>query len=93
MSQYALIIDGVVNGIADKPRSTTVGSWLPLVEDPTTYSPYGDRVPWKYKVLKTKVARYWQARPAPPSRAEIDALNDAVTKVALHILAGGDQSA
>lgn len=86
MGQYALVIDGVVNGIADNPRPLSVGSWLPLIEDPATYSPYGDVIPAGFTVTDTQVTRHWQPKPQPPNQAQFDALTDAVTALTLNAL-------
>lgn len=62
---YALVIEGVVSLTSKKPRPTAVGEWLPLVEDETTFSTFGEQTPNGFTVEKKHVVRHWRQVESP----------------------------
>lgn len=60
---YALVAYGEVNGVSRSKRKTSIGKWLPLIEDPKSFSPIEAQHPVGFTVQKTRVIRHWKTNP------------------------------
>ena len=86
---YALVANGAVNAVSRTTYTTSGGEWLPLMEDPATYSPSQDQQIASYTVESDRVIRHWRATPRPLTaddlagiQAQAAALAGALTIVA-----------
>ena len=61
---YALVIEGVVSLTSKRPKLSDTGTWLPLVEDPATFSIYGEQIPNGFTVNDDQVTRHWRQVPS-----------------------------
>lgn len=86
---FALVANGAVNAVSKTTYTTSGGYWLPLVEDPATYSPSEEQQPAGFTVAETLVTRHWRLKPRPLTtddlagiQAQATALADALAIVA-----------